>query len=695
MNTLDHQLQSASRRSRARGARLAAAAAAVILLLAVALPLAYFGRVTAFYISPPLAAERATVSLIGGAGWVFLGRAWWFGAAGDGALLRVEADGFISREVTVGAAPVSVAMTEAPAAVVVTTAPALAQTRWRVDGAQVATGARFELVLRPGVARIEADHEFFRVEELRVEVAEGKGVARHIDLTPVAGRLDIRSEPAGARVFLDGATAGVTPVVIDAAGGAHRLRVALDGYRNIEEEITVTNRAPRVSRDYRLEPQRAEARVSVSPPGGTLRVNGVATPAGTLKLAAGRAHRLRYEKPGYVALQREVTLAADERADIEFDLQMEFGEVTVRAAPSADLTVNGQPAGATPQTLRLQALPHRIVLTRAGHRAVTAQVTPRADAPLLIDEILLPEAAAREAEATRFTTAAPATAAIRMKYFDPRGPAGRFTMGAPRGEKFRRANEFQRPVELTKPFYVGVTEVTEAQFAAYQPGAIVAGAARNLPARNVSWPDAAKFCNWLSAQDGLQPAYQIAAGRVHGFDPTADGYRLLSEAEWEWLARVAGRAAGRPVKFVWGADTTIPARSGNFADQSAKGTVARYIPRYNDGFAGVAAVASFAADAAGLYDMAGNVSEWMHDRYILQPPVAGAVARNPFGAPGDGDGDGGMNQFDAAGDASRVIKGANFRTASVTGLRSSFREGLTGARDDVGFRVARYLYGKE
>ena len=106
----------------------------------------------------------------------------------------------------------------------------------------------------------------------------------------------------------------------------------------------------------------------------------------------------------------------------------------------------------------------------------------------------------------------------------------------------------------------------------------------------------------------------------------------------------------------------------------------QYIARYRDGFAGVAPVASFAADAAGLYDMAGNLSEWMHDRYSLQPPGPGQVERNPFGG--------------RYGD-SRVIKGANFRSASVTGLRSSFRDGLLNGRDDVGFRVARYLYGKE
>ena len=294
---------------------------------------------------------------------------------------------------------------------------------------------------------------------------------------------------------------------------------------------------------------------------------------------------------------------------------------------------------------------------------------------MLIDEQLQTELAARLSGATPFLTAA---AGVTMKFFNPAAQSkNRFTMGAPVGEKARRANEFQREVDLTRSFYVSTTEITEAQFAQYKP---LPGGGKNHPVRNVSWAEAAGFCNWMSARDGLQPVYQLAGGQLRDFDGTADGYRLPTEAEWEWLARIAGRAGPGAARFVWGDATTIPANSGNFADESATGSVSKYIPRYKDGFPGVAPVASFVADAAGLYDMAGNVSEWVHDVYDLRPPEAGRVEVNPFGG-GYGEG--------------RVVKGASFRTASIVGLRASFREGLLRARDDVGFRVVRYLYGKE
>ena len=678
MNALEQNLKEAKQGFRAnllRGARVFAVA---LVLLAVVLPLAYFTHIVSFRISPQLAADRADVSVTDGVGLTLFSSAYLLGGR---ATLRFDSPGFVSREVAVDSPEdaLVVEMREAPVNVVITTEPPLPQTQWRVNGAYATTAERFAQAMLPGAVGIEINHEFHRVETLQVDVETGRDFAQHVNLTPVAGNLDIRSEPAGALVVLDGEKRGATPLELAAvAGGLHDLKVVLDGYQTVEEAIAVTNQLADVARDYRLKPQRTEARVTVSPAGGVLRVNGVAAEWDgalplSLPLSAGKKYVLQYEKAGYFALSREVTLKPNERAGIKFPLDEEMGEVVIRSSPPADLFINDKPAGVTPQTLRLQALPQKIALRLSGYRAVELSVTPSAAAPLLIEEQLQTELAARLSRAPPLLTAA---AGVKMKFFNPRIQSqNRFTMGAPKSEKFRRANEFQRRVDLTKSFYISATEITEAQFANYKP---IQVAGKNLPVRNVSWLDAAGFCNWMSARDGLQPAYQIAGGRLSGFDATAAGYRLPSEAEWEWLARVAGRP--QAARFVWGDDTTIPAGSGNFADESAKGGVAKYIPRYNDGFAGVAPVASFTADAVGLYDMAGNVSEWVHDRYSLQPPAPGQVETNPFGGRhGDG----------------RVIKGANFRSASVTGLRSSFREGLLKGRDDVGFRVARYLYGKE
>jgi formylglycine-generating enzyme required for sulfatase activity len=78
--------------------------------------------------------------------------------------------------------------------------------------------------------------------------------------------------------------------------------------------------------------------------------------------------------------------------------------------------------------------------------------------------------------------------------------------------------------------------------------------------------------------------------------------------------------------------------------------------------------------------MAGNVSEWVHDVYSIMPPPEGKIVGNPLG--------------EQRGD-SHVVKGANWRSGTITTLRPAFREGLTAGRDDVGFRIGRYLYGGE
>ena len=73
-----------------------------------------------------------------------------------------------------------------------------------------------------------------------------------------------------------------------------------------------------------------------------------------------------------------------------------------------------------------------------------------------------------------------------------------------------------------------------------------------------------QYLNWLSIKDGLQPVYEERAGGWAPVRPLRSGYRLPTEAEWEWAARFAGQQAG--LLYPWGADLPPPDRAGNFAD---------------------------------------------------------------------------------------------------------------------------------
>ncbi len=171
-------------------------------------------------------------------------------------------------------------------------------------------------------------------------------------------------------------------------------------------------------------------------------------------------------------------------------------------------------------------------------------------------------------------------------------PPGQFLMGSPEGESGRREHENpQHEVNITKPFYLGVLAVTQGQFEKVT-GKNPAAFSRNHhggpdhPVETLTWDDAAKYCERLSAM----PDEQIN-GRF---------YRLPSEAEWEYACR-----AGSTSAFAFG-DKITP-KEVHYAAVGAFGK--------SGGQARTVAVGTLPANAFGLHDMHGNVQEWVNDWY--------------------------------------------------------------------------------
>ena len=152
------------------------------------------------------------------------------------------------------------------------------------------------------------------------------------------------------------------------------------------------------------------------------------------------------------------------------------------------------------------------------------------------------------------------------------------------------------------------------------------------PATFVSWVDAINYCNWKSEKESLKCCYIIDGNSV-SWDKSAKGYRLLTEAEWEFAAR----SGGKNYKFVWGNDS-LPMINGrnaaNIKDETYKEAMppdAKLKPiweGYNDGYLYTAPVGSFAPNELGLYDMCGNVYEWCWDWY---GPYSEEPVNNPDG----------------------------------------------------------------
>jgi formylglycine-generating enzyme required for sulfatase activity len=233
-------------------------------------------------------------------------------------------------------------------------------------------------------------------------------------------------------------------------------------------------------------------------------------------------------------------------------------------------------------------------------------------------------------------------------------------------------------VSLHRAFYLQTHEVTNAQFRLFakdhNSGQISSNSLNreHQPVAQVSWQQAASFCNWLSKREGLPLFYRESNGIITGYDPAAIGYRLPSEAEWAWAARADGDIL---LKFPWGDDFPPPADSlENYADNTSAYVTGRVLGGYTDGYVVSAPVGSFKPNQHRLYDMGGNVSEWVHDVYRI-PNANGATEVDPLGA--------------QSGD-NYVIRGASWSHSKIGELRLSYRDYGQAGRDDVGFRLARY-----
>ncbi len=190
-------------------------------------------------------------------------------------------------------------------------------------------------------------------------------------------------------------------------------------------------------------------------------------------------------------------------------------------------------------------------------------------------------------------------------------PAREFQMGSPESEKYHQDNALQHEVTLTKPFYMGKYEVTQEQWESVMgnnPSSRTKGA--KLPVTNVSWEDCQEFIKKLN-------------------EKTSGGYRLPTEAEWEYACR-----AGTTTAYSYGDNLTKS--DANIDGDSIK------------------AVGSYRPNAFGLYDMHGNVWEWCNDWY---GSLQDGEVTDPKGA---------------ATGSSRVLRGGSFIN-DVSAARSSLR----------------------
>jgi formylglycine-generating enzyme required for sulfatase activity len=250
-------------------------------------------------------------------------------------------------------------------------------------------------------------------------------------------------------------------------------------------------------------------------------------------------------------------------------------------------------------------------------------------------------------------------AGIKLK----RIPAGEFLMGSARAEDREALDDEtvhgqKHHVRITRPFYLGFSEVTQGQYrAVMNENPSDYNGSDDLPVEQVTWFEAVRFCNALSAAEELGPFYRVDGEKVDVLDWQGKGYRLPTEAEWEYACRGWSRA-----RYGFGDD---PAELGEHA--------------WFEGNSGgrTHSVAELKPNGFGLHDMQGNVWEWCSDGYL-----GGFYANSPVEDP--------VNPPQAT--SARVIRGGGwFIHSSYCRPASRSRSAPESRNHGIGIRLAASL----
>jgi formylglycine-generating enzyme required for sulfatase activity len=544
------------------------------------------------------------------------------------------------------------------------------------EAAGTAPGLIEDIPRGPHIVEFRKYRYFPLRQEIEIE-GLGRTQSVEVELEPAWGQMQISTEPPDAEVFVDGQTVGITPLTAEVLETGTLLTIAKTGYKTWERQLSVKAGTMETHPVIEMVVADGTVDISTSPAGAHVSVDGEfrGTSPVSVEISPLREHRVELFLEGYKKTVRTIETEPEGHSSLALDLAPIIGRIQLTVAPpDAEVVVNGRSLGFGDQTLALIAREHELTVRKAGYESRTQEITPRADHEQSLSvQLLTIEQAYWSTRPPQIRTSLGGT----LKLFRP---ADSFTLGAARREPGRRANEALRNVRLERPFYLGTHEISNGQFRLWRgehTSSAVRGQTMDMddqPVVGVTWNEAALFCNWLSRSEGLPPFYLEEDGLVTAWDTDSHGYRLPTEAEWAFVARIG--PDGKAMMFPWPTDLYPPAGIvENYAGQGAADIVTFVLSNYDDGFPVSAPVGSFQPNQYGFHDMSGNVSEWINDYFEISP-VRGEPLVDPTGP--------------EAGDR-HVIRGASWARASRSELRLAYRDAGRDSNLEIGFRIARYV----
>ena len=499
----------------------------------------------------------------------------------------------------------------------------------------------------------------------------GRTQAIDVALTPGWADVSIRSVPQGAAIHIDGQPKGKTPATLQLTAGVYALELIAEKFKPSKMPLTVVADQAKDVETVHLVPADGILLLQTAPAGATVTVGGQYAGQTPIEISLGpnREHGIRISKAGYRPKTRKIKMAAAGKKTLNIPLTPKKGVIHMAVAPSGVmLFIDGKKLGTVPKRLELVAVEHTLELKKKGYKPYRVTITPRPGFPQQVTVALTPLFKAppgiiKTADGYELVLIRPES----------------YVMGSSRREQGRRSNESLRRIELKRPFYMGMREVTNGEFRAFESrhdsgkfGTKSLNGSRQ-PAVRLTWEQAAGYCNWLSKREGLQSVYAVDGKTITAGAPIGTGYRLSTEAEWEYGARF--RKNGALKKYPWGDRFPPENRTVNIADKSAKDLLASTLENYEDGYPVTAATGMFGASGMGLYDVGGNVAEWCHDYYSIYPYSPKKTYTDPVG-PETG--------------KLRVVRGSSWRHAGISALRAAYRDYSKTGRPDLGFRICRY-----